>query len=430
MLTLPDTPPANPATNRSATPPTSPDSPAPGWPGHDLLTDPTTASVLHAVWSGDPAVVVPSPPGAGKTRLVALLAAALAHRADLRVGIAAQTRQQAAELANRVGTHSDRARLLWPRKHPRPDTTVTIATGREIGYPDSGGGILIATTARWLVSDPTQLGCDVLLIDEAYQATYADLGALGAFSAQIVCVGDPGQIAPVVTGTTHRWAGSPTGPHQPAPYALIAQHDQAIAEIPLTHTWRLGPATTALIQPHLYPHLPFTSRRGAEHLTATGHTLPELTHTLVSAKHGPTDPALLDACEATARTLLTDTTYTTSTARELTADDLAIVTAHVNQAAALRAALADQPDLLIGTANQLQGLERPAVITLHPLAGYHQSSDFATDPGRTCVMLSRHRTHLHVITDDTSTDRLLTDPATATSTSANLMRTLLTPPAP
>lgn len=31
-------------------------------------------------------------------------------------------------------------------------------------------------------------------------------------------------------------------------------------------TWRLGPDTTALIQPALYPDLPFTSRRPDEHL--------------------------------------------------------------------------------------------------------------------------------------------------------------------
>lgn len=65
------------------------------------MSDPITARVLFSVWSGDPAVVVPSPPGAGKTRLVALLAAALAHRGDLRVGIAAQTREQAVEIARR-----------------------------------------------------------------------------------------------------------------------------------------------------------------------------------------------------------------------------------------------------------------------------------------------------------------------------------------
>ena len=79
---------------------TPPAAAASGWPGQQILDTSETARVLHAAWSGDPAVVVPSPPGAGKTRLVALLAAALAHRAELRVGIAAQTREQVAERAS------------------------------------------------------------------------------------------------------------------------------------------------------------------------------------------------------------------------------------------------------------------------------------------------------------------------------------------
>ena len=53
---------------------------------------------------------------------------------------------------------------------------------------------------------------DVLLVDEAWQCTYADLGALGALARQVVCVGDPGQVAPVVTGSTARWEGQATGP--------------------------------------------------------------------------------------------------------------------------------------------------------------------------------------------------------------------------
>ena len=52
--------------------------PAPAWRAQAIMADPSTAGVLHSAWSGDPAVVVPSPPGAGKTRLVALLAATLA----------------------------------------------------------------------------------------------------------------------------------------------------------------------------------------------------------------------------------------------------------------------------------------------------------------------------------------------------------------
>jgi superfamily I DNA and/or RNA helicase len=68
------------------------------------------------------------------------------------------------------------------------------------------------------------------------------------------------------------------------------------------------------------------------------------------------------------------------------------------------ARLADLPGVLIGTANQAQGLEREAVVVLHPLAGYREAPAFATDPGRLCVALSRHRAHATVICDvDTET---------------------------
>ena len=161
-----------------------------------------------------------APPGSGKTRLVALLAVMLASRAGLRVGIAAQTRDQAAEIARRIGALAYPARLVWPHDRPAPDLSAgsaTVARGTGVRFPNSAGGVIIATTARWLYADPSTLASDVMIIDEAWQATYADLGALGAFAPQIICVGDPGQIPPVVTGTTRRWADSPTGPHLPAP---------------------------------------------------------------------------------------------------------------------------------------------------------------------------------------------------------------------
>src|SRR5262249_40463331 len=63
------------------------------------------------------------------------------------------------------------------------------------------------------------------------------------------------------------------------------------------------------------------------------------------------------------------------------------------------ARLADFPGVLIGTANQAQGLEREVVVVIHPLAGYRELPAFATDHGRLCVALSRHRAHATVIVD-------------------------------
>ena len=402
----------------------------PRHPAAAILDDPITAGVLHSAWSGDPAVVVPSPPGAGKTRLVALLAASLAGRADLRVGIAAQTRDQAAEIARRLNALDCPARLAWKERQPVPDLgtgPALIATGANVRYPTSGGGVIVATTAAWLYRNPDVLACDVMVVDEAWQATYADLGALGAFAPQIVCVGDPGQIDPVVTGQTRRWADSPTGPHIPAPAALLAAHGDAVSVVTLRHTWRLGPDTTALIQPAFYPDLPFTSRRPPEHLTdADGHRLPELTARTVTSAAGPGDPALIGTCADAARTLLTATLTTTDGTRPLTPADLAVVAPHVNQAAAVRALLADLPDVLVGTANQLQGMERTAAVVLHPLAGYRDPNGFGLALGRTCVMLSRHRAHLTVVTDAATPAVLRTaEPDPTVAAHRTLLDTLL-----
>jgi hypothetical protein len=78
---------------------------------------------------------------------------------------------------------------------------------------------------------------------------------------------------------------------------------------------------------------------------------------------------------------------------------LAVTTPHVEHATAVAAQLADLPDVLIGTANQAQGLEREAVVVIHSLAGYREAPVFATDPGRLCVALSRHRAHATIVVD-------------------------------
>lgn len=424
--TRPESPAAAPAAPEPATCPHP--SLGVGWTASAIMDDPTTAGVLHSAWSGDPALVVPSPPGAGKTRLVVLLAASLAERAKLRVGIAAQTRDQAVEIARRLGVLGHPALLAWSATAPAPvlGGAARTAKGWQVRFPPSGGGVVVATTARWLVSDPGKLSCDLMVVDEAWQATYADLGALGAFAGQIVCVGDPGQIDPVVTGRTRRWEGSATAPHLPAPEALLAAHAEGVSVVQLRHTWRLGPQTTALIQPVFYPSLPFTSRRPAEYLIgAAGERLPEVVSEPVAAIAGPGDPALVGTCARLARDLLGRTIVTTDASRPVEATDLAVVTPHVGQAAAVQALLADLPDVLVGTANQLQGLERPAVVALHPLAGYRDPSGFATDLGRACVMLSRHRAHLIVVTDTASLDVLAgPDPTPAVTAHRALLEAL------
>ena len=91
MRTLPGTP----AVTATPTAPAPAVRPVVSWPGQAIMDSPETAQVLHAAWSGDPAVIVPSPPAAGKTRLVALLAAAVSHLVEMLVWVSAQTREHA-----------------------------------------------------------------------------------------------------------------------------------------------------------------------------------------------------------------------------------------------------------------------------------------------------------------------------------------------
>jgi len=100
--------------------PTSGRIPAPQLTPQAHETDPILAAALFAAWSGDPAVVVASPPGAGNTRLVVHLAEQLHRRAGLLVAVAAQTRAQTLDVAERIAAAGGAVGLLGTRGGHRP----------------------------------------------------------------------------------------------------------------------------------------------------------------------------------------------------------------------------------------------------------------------------------------------------------------------
>jgi hypothetical protein len=66
---------------------------------------------------------------------------------------------------------------------------------------------------------------------------------------------------------------------------------------------------------------------------------------------------------------------------------------HNDQKDLLRAALDAEGlgEVVVETANKLQGLEYEVVVVWHPLSGLPEADSFHLDPGRLCVLLTRHR---------------------------------------
>src|SRR5262249_46901487 len=72
---------------------------------------------------------------------------------------------------------------------------------------------------------------------------------------------------------------------------------------------------------------------------------------------------------------------------------VAVGVAHHDQKDLLRAALeaAGLGEVVVETANKLQGLEYELVVVWQPLAGLPAADGFPLDRGRLCVLLPRHR---------------------------------------
>jgi hypothetical protein len=77
-----------------------------------------------------------------------------------------------------------------------------------------------------------------------------------------------------------------------------------VTRLRLDRTWRLGPRTTALIQPAFYADLPFDSARPPRHVQLGGTVLPELSVREVQTLSGPGDPILAMTAARRVRELL------------------------------------------------------------------------------------------------------------------------------
>ena len=367
--------------------------------------------------AGGRGVVVDSPPGAGKSALVVRAAAALAGAGEP-VMVVAQTNEQVDDLTDRlataqpglgIGRLSGGEYTASARVARHPSVTVATRLADLASCP-----VLVSTAAKWAtVRDDGRWPWAI--VDEAYQMRSDTLLRIaGRFDAGLF-VGDPGQLDPFSPVETDRWTGLTWDPLQSAVEVLL-RHNADLPVHTLPVSWRLPGAAARVVAEAFYPFGGFVagSAPGERRLELTTRALgcgPVDEAIETAAEHGwalyemparqtlRTDAEAATACAALAARLLERGAVAWSerapAGERVSADRIAIGTAHRDQARAVRAtlrALGTAVDgVTVDTANRLQGREFDVVIVLHPLSGRRDATEFHLESGRLCVLTSRHR---------------------------------------
>ena len=375
-------------------------------------TDAILSDTLHGTHRG---VVVDSPPGAGKSTLVVRAALELAD-AGRPLMIVAQTNAQVDDLVVRLAEKNPQlpvGRLHSSDADPYDKALDELTQVRKSAKAGDLAGlpVVISTAAKWAhvkADEPWRHA----IVDEAYQMRSDALLAVAGLFERALFVGDPGQLDPFSIVGSEQWAGLSYDPSASAVTTLLA-HNPELPQHRLPVSWRLPASAAPLVSDAFYPYTPF--RSGTEHddrrlsftvpsdgsgpdrvidaAAESGWGLLEL-----PAGHTPrTDPEAVRAVATVVRRLLDREGAAVSERSPdptpLTAARIAVGTAHRDQAAAVRAALAELgvTGVTVATENRLQGMEFDVTVVLHPLSGRPDATAFHLETGRLCVLTSRHR---------------------------------------
>jgi len=374
--------------------------------------------ILDAVLRrGAPLVIVPSPPGAGKTTLVETVVAAAVHF-GLRVIVIAPRAEQTYDFMRRLaGGYAGiriEALLATERELPVDLPAAGVRQCRRVrDLASNGPGVVVCTVDKLATAVPDVPAgfFDVLICDEAWQVTAKDLLLCSGVAPQALLVGDPGQLPPLVRSDTGRLESRAHRVHWPAPKELLRRHPTATV-IPLPATRRLPQDSVDLVQPAFYPDLHFVSaatagsrelRFGASGLgtpidrvldkleagdTIVGALLPQRRH-----PGGEVDEELAElAAKIAHRALERRPTWVNE--RAMSAEDIGCVDPHRDSGTATRRALSNRgisDEMMVSTPEIWQGLQRPLMIARHPILPGRRLTGFDLEPGRWCVMLSRHQ---------------------------------------
>jgi hypothetical protein len=366
------------------------------------------------------AVVVTAPAGAGKSHLIAT-AVERARARGLRVVVAAPTNDQAfglvATIARRYcrGGAGRTVTFVPANDKTLPDEVRVLPGVQELKASDAAGEDLIVGTLDKL-GDAFGRGSlgrfDVLLIDESYQADSAKYFAVAGLADIHFLVGDGGQISPFSTiDDPYRWRGLPEDPLQTAVGVLLRNHPATpVHGLPISR--RLD-SRAVYVARLFYPALCFSAAvlPGVRELRLGGATPNgELDGAIETAAYEgwahvelphapvlPADPETVNLIASLVQQLFERQPRVRCERQPrlaaLKPSQVAVGVSHNDQKDFLRVALAARGlgGVVVETANKLQGLEFEVVFVWHPLAGLPEPDGFHLDPGRLCVLLTRHR---------------------------------------
>jgi hypothetical protein len=374
-----------------------------------------TGQILADLGSAGHGVVVDSPPGAGKSTLVVTSAVRLADAGE-RVMVIAQTNEQVDDLTDRLASTRPALRIgrICGREYqPSPRVARHTQVAVSANVADLAGCPVVTGTAhKW--ATVTGVSWPWAIIDEAYQMRSDLLLRVAGRFGRALFVGDPGQLDPFSTVQTERWTGLTWDPMQSA-VAVLLRHNPGMPVHTLPVSWRLPASAAPVIAEAFYPFTGFRAGTTPEQRRLTFASSPfrdnPVDETLqvaadtgwalyeLPARHTVrTDGEAASACAALAVRLLQRGTVSHSerlreAGAAVTADRIAVGTAHRDQAQAIRSALRAEgaAGITVDTANRLQGREFDVVIVLHPLSGRRDATAFHLEAGRLCVLATRHR---------------------------------------
>lgn len=354
----------------------------PSW--QRLVPGSVLAKALYEAVSGRRVTVIDSPPGSGKTTLLVQAALWLAANTDLTLTVAAPTRAAATSVAERLADAEEDASVILALNGLQRASTPTIHTPGNGAFQGEAGDIVVRTMTSLAMS--TSTSSDLLIMDEAYQSTFANLAAAAKGCEQVLMIGDPGQIGPVTTADTSIFDDADYPPHGRAPDVLRAHPSTKVLHLPTSY--RLGARTVEAIA--LLYGFRFDSTRPDR--AVNGHDEIE------SVQIDREDSVDLYADVAhLAHSFIGQNLTTDDGTRALTPNDVAVVAGDnqaVNGIAGFLSNLGVHPGVTVGTADRMQGGQWHAVIAVDPLASASTVSDHHLALGRLCVMASRHMTHL------------------------------------